>query len=77
MAYPAGQHPLLVTCGFGAADDSLLQGLASSPRHYRRLNRPAELRQFLTLVGTSVSTATTGGGAAPAAWHGISEALAA
>jgi len=77
MAYPAGQHPLLVTCGLGTADDSLLQGLASSPRHYRRLDRPAELRQFLRLVGTSMSTAASGGGAGSAAWDGISEALAA
>jgi uncharacterized protein YegL len=76
LDYAAGQHPLLVTCGFGEADDTLLRGLATSPDHYKRLNRPAELRQFLSLVGSSVSTVTTEGRPIPSVWHGLGRALA-
>jgi hypothetical protein len=67
---------LLVTCGFGEADETLLRGLATSPEHYKRLSRPAELRQFLNLVGSSVSTVATEGRPTQAVWHGIGRALA-
>lgn len=76
LSYPADQHPLLVTCGFGEADEALLQGLATSPEHYKRLNRPAELRQFLSLVGSSVSTVAAEGRSASALRRGIGRALA-
>ncbi|MCP5518849.1 MAG: VWA domain-containing protein [Verrucomicrobiales bacterium] len=76
MAYPAGQHPLLVTCGFGEADETLLRSLATSSDHYRRLSHPSEIRQFLTIVGTSVSTVTTEGRPTEAVWLGLGRALA-
>ena len=65
IGYPAGQVPLLVTCGLGQADKGLLQQVATSTEHYKDLTSPGEFREFLTAVGSTVSNFATEGGTAP------------
>ncbi|MCP5518848.1 MAG: VWA domain-containing protein [Verrucomicrobiales bacterium] len=54
---PCGRAPLVVTCGFGEAERELLEGIATSPEHFKPFQSAQELEVFLGNVGTLVTTA--------------------
>ena len=56
LTCPCGRTALLVTCGFGQPDSSLLQAIATSPEHYKELKSVEELQVFLGNIGTLVTT---------------------
>jgi uncharacterized protein YegL len=62
---PAGQRPVLVTCGLGQADKGLLRKVATSTEHYKDLASPFEFRQFLAAMGSTVTALTAQGDTAP------------
>lgn len=56
LQWPCGSSPLFITCGFGEAEKSLLEALATSTEHYKELENAGDLEAFLGNVGTLVTS---------------------